>query len=146
MTQPAGPRAYHPDGRAALADICVRTADNGCDSRHLYPDPELMPSIFAAPYVYLEPDLAFVIDDGTGRAVGHIVGDRRHGALRDGVPQAVAAPRSGPIPGTGRPAAHPQRGNDRPSARPGAVIVPELAAHPAHLHIDLLPAWQRKGL
>jgi GNAT superfamily N-acetyltransferase len=28
---------------------------------------------------------------------------------------------------------------------PERMIVPEVAAHPAHLHIDLLPAWQRKG-
>ncbi|OKK12920.1 hypothetical protein AMK09_29530 [Streptomyces sp. CB02488] len=53
MTSRTGPRPYRPDDRAALADICVRTADNGGDSSHLYPDPELMPSIFAAPYAYL---------------------------------------------------------------------------------------------
>lgn len=25
------------------------------------------------------------------------------------------------------------------------MIVPEVAAYPAHLHIDLLPDWQGKG-
>ncbi|MCZ9343187.1 GNAT family N-acetyltransferase, partial [Streptomyces sp. TRM76130] len=25
------------------------------------------------------------------------------------------------------------------------MVVPELAAHPAHLHIDLLPEWQGRG-
>ncbi|MFE3138396.1 hypothetical protein [Streptomyces scopuliridis] len=60
--------AYRPEDLPALHDICVRTADAGRDSRHLYPDPDLMPSIFAAPYAALEPELTFVLDDGRGRA------------------------------------------------------------------------------
>ncbi|MCX4784845.1 MULTISPECIES: GNAT family N-acetyltransferase [unclassified Streptomyces] len=145
MTQPAGPRAYHPDDRAALADICVRTADNGGDSRHLYPDPELMPSIFAAPYAYLEPDLAFVIDDGTGRAVGYILGTadterfvtefrkRWLPLVADRFPEPDGPPRT------------PSEEMTVLLHAPERMIVPELAAHPAHLHIDLLPEWQRKG-
>ncbi|MFD4761115.1 GNAT family N-acetyltransferase [Streptomyces sp. NPDC058439] len=145
MTQPAGPRAYHPDDRATLADICVRTADNGGDSRHLYPDPELMPSIFAAPYAYLEPDLAFVIDDGTGRAVGYILGTadtarfvtefrkRWLPLVADRFPEPDGPPRT------------PSEEMTVLLHAPERMIVPELAAHPAHLHIDLLPGWQRKG-
>jgi hypothetical protein len=49
-------RPYRSADRAAVFDICVRTADAGGDSRETYPDPELMPSIFAAPYLHLEPD------------------------------------------------------------------------------------------
>lgn len=145
MTKPAGLRAYHPDDRAALADICVRTADNGGDSRHLFPDLDLMPSIFAAPYAYLEPDLTFVIDDGTGRAVGYILGTadtpRFVAAFRkqwlplveDRFPQLDGAPRT------------PSEEMVALLHDPERMIVPEMAAHPAHLHIDLLPAWQRRG-
>lgn len=61
-------RPYRPADQEALADICVRTADNGGDSTHLYPDPGLMPAVFAAPYAHLEPELTFVLDDGSGRA------------------------------------------------------------------------------
>lgn len=145
MNEPARSRAYHPDDRAALADICVRTADNGGDSRHLYPDPELVPSIFAAPYAYLEPDLAFVIDDGAGRAVGYILGTadtprfvrefrgRWLPLVRDRFPAPDGTPRT---PGEEMAAL---------LHAPERMILPELADHPAHLHIDLLPAWQRKG-
>jgi GNAT superfamily N-acetyltransferase len=28
---------------------------------------------------------------------------------------------------------------------PERMLLPELAAYPAHLHIDLLPPWQRRG-
>lgn len=66
-------RPYRSDDRAALYDVCVRTATAGGDSRDIYPDLELMPSIFAGPYAELEPDLTFVIDNGE-RAVGYILG------------------------------------------------------------------------
>ncbi|MFD0019633.1 GNAT family N-acetyltransferase [Streptomyces sp. NPDC058382] len=145
MTSLAGLRAYHPDDRDALADICVRTADNGGDSRHLYPDPELMPSIFAAPYAYLEPDLAFVVDDGTGRAVGYILGTadtprfvtefrkRWLPLVEDRYPRPDGAPR-GPVDEMIALLHNPER-----------MVRPELARHPAHLHIDLLPDQQRRG-
>jgi GNAT superfamily N-acetyltransferase len=29
--------------------------------------------------------------------------------------------------------------------RPERMVLPELAGYPAHLHIDLLPAWQGQG-
>lgn len=67
-------RAYRPTDRAAVADVCVSTADEGGDSRARFPDEELMPAIFAEPYCHLDPELAFVLDDGSGRAVGYVVG------------------------------------------------------------------------
>ncbi|MFG2405706.1 GNAT family N-acetyltransferase [Streptomyces brevispora] len=145
MTLRPGTREYHPDDRAALADICVRTADNGGDSRHLYPDPELMPSIFAAPYAYLEPGLAFVIDDGTGRAVGYILGTAD-------TPRFVTEFRTRWLPLVEdrypRPDGAPRGPSDEMIAllhNPERMILPELAGYPAHLHIDLLPEWQRRG-
>ncbi|MGN5631844.1 GNAT family N-acetyltransferase [Streptomyces sp. AC154] len=145
MTSRISPRAYRPDDRAALADICVRTADNGGDSSHLYPDPELMPSLFAAPYAYLEPDLAFVLDDGTGRAVGYILGTAD-------TPRFVTEFRERWLPLVDdrypRPQGEPRGPTDEMIAllhNPERMVLPELADHPAHLHIDLLPDWQRKG-
>ncbi|THA75514.1 GNAT family N-acetyltransferase [Streptomyces sp. A0642] len=145
MTLLPGLRAYRSDDRAALADICVRTADNGGDSRHLYPDLDLMPSIFAAPYAHLEPDLAFVIDDGTGRAVGYILGTAD-------TPRFVTEFRNRWLPLVEdrypRPDGAPRTPADEMIAllhNPERMVLPELADYPAHLHIDLLPDWQRKG-
>lgn len=60
--------SLRPRDRAALYDICVRTGHEGGDARHLYPEaPALLPDIFAGPYAELEPELAFVADDGGGR-------------------------------------------------------------------------------
>ncbi|MFI1658945.1 hypothetical protein ACH4ZU_29175 [Streptomyces sp. NPDC020472] len=51
-------RPYRPSDRTALGEIRVRTAHEGGDASHLHPDPELMPTTFASPYVELEPDFA----------------------------------------------------------------------------------------
>lgn len=140
-------RSYRPRDRAAVFDICVRTADAGGDSRHLYPDSELVPSVFAAPYLELEPELAFVLDDGEGRAVGYVLG------VED-TPRFVKAFRRDWLPVVGE--RFPAPGADVEGRTPSEVmagllhdpermVVPELADHPAHLHIDLLPGWQGQG-
>ncbi|MFB9464309.1 GNAT family N-acetyltransferase [Streptomyces cinereospinus] len=146
-TTPHAPavRPYRPEDRAALDDICVRTAHVGQDSRPHYRDPGIFPATFAAPYVHLEPELAFVLDDGHGRAVGYVLGTAD-------TPRFVAEFRAKWLPlvadaypdPVGEPAT-PDESIVRLLHRPERMIVPELADHPAHLHIDLLPAWQRRG-
>ncbi|MFS8197943.1 GNAT family N-acetyltransferase [Streptomyces sp. CWNU-52B] len=138
-------RPYEPADRAAVADVCVRTADEGGDSRELYPDEELMPSLFAAPYCHLEPELAFVLDDGAGRAVGYVVGtaDTRRFVtnFREGWIPLVAGRYPEPV---GEPRT-PSEEMVRLLHTPERMVLPELADYPAHLHIDLLPGWQRRG-
>ncbi|MQY15631.1 putative acetyltransferase OgpAT [Streptomyces sp. RB5] len=137
-------RPYRPTDRAALSDICVRTADNGGDARHLYEDQELLPTLFATPYATLEPELAFVVDDGE-RAVGYIVGTADTPAFvrrfRDTwLPQVAARfPAPPPEPAT------PTEEMRYLLHNPERMIVPALAGYPAHLHIDLLPSHQRAG-
>ncbi|MFD3731926.1 GNAT family N-acetyltransferase [Streptomyces sp. NPDC058632] len=145
MTSPPSIRPYRREDRPALDDICVRTAHNGRDSRPFYRDPSILPAVFAAPYVHLEPGLAFVLDDGQGRAVGYILGvaDTERFAREFRTEWLPLVADRYPEP-SGPPAAldeetawllhHPER-----------MSVPELAAHPAHLHIDLLPDWQGLG-
>lgn len=103
-----------------------------------------MPSIFAAPYACLEPELAFVVDNGE-RAVGYIVGtadtqafvmayrDRWLPTLIDRYPALTAPPTT------------PSEVMIALMHDPERMIVAELADYPAHLHIDLLPAYQRSG-
>jgi Flp pilus assembly protein TadD len=67
-------RPYRPTDLDDVCDICVRTADAGGDARGIYASDRLMGDLFAAPYVQLEPAHAYVVDDGTGRAVGYIIG------------------------------------------------------------------------
>ncbi|MFJ8846580.1 GNAT family N-acetyltransferase [Streptomyces cyaneofuscatus] len=139
-------RPYRPEDRDALFDICVRTGHEGGDSRHVYPDPELLPNIFAAPYVVLEPELAFVVEDG-GRAVGYIVGTADTASF-------VARYRTEWLPGLADryPAPVQPQSPSTPAEMmtglmhdPERMVLPELDAYPAHLHIDLLPSHQRYG-
>ncbi|MDT0429369.1 GNAT family N-acetyltransferase [Streptomyces salyersiae] len=145
MTQTAHVRSYRPDDREALADICVRTADNGGDSSHLYPDPGLMPALFAAPYAHLEPELTFVLDDGTGRAVGYVLGTADTRRFVDAFRADWIGRVAERFP---EPTGSPGTLAEEMTAllyRPERMVLPELDAFPAHLHIDLLPSWQRRG-
>ncbi|GAA2659823.1 GNAT family N-acetyltransferase [Streptomyces vastus] len=145
MTPTPTVRPYRPADRESLEDICVRTAHNGQDSRPVYANSAIFPTIFAAPYVHLEPELVFVLDNGQGQAVGYILGTadtpRFAEAFRtkwlplvaDRFPEPIGPP-STPDEAMVRLLHHPER-----------MVVPELAAYPAHLHIDLLPEWQGRG-
>jgi ribosomal protein S18 acetylase RimI-like enzyme len=137
-------RPYRPADRAALFDICVRTADAGGDARELYPDHDLMPNIFAAPYAVLEPELAFVVDNGE-RAVGYILGTADTATFvtryrAEWLPTLIARY---PAP-LGEPSDPTDVMLDL-MHRPERMLLPELADYPAHLHIDLLPDYQRAG-
>lgn len=145
MTSSPAIRPYRSEDREALDDICIRTAHNGQDSRPVYADPTIFPTIFAAPYVVLEPELAFVLDDGRGRAVGYILGTAD-------TPRFVEAFRTKWLPLVAdrhpEPAGPPTTPDEQMIPllhHPERMIVPEVAAYPAHLHIDLLPAWQGRG-
>lgn len=145
MIHAAFVRPYHPDDREALADICVRTADNGGDSRQLYPDRELMPALFAAPYAYLEPALAFVLDDGSGRPAGYVLGTADTGRFVEAFREAWLPKVTERFPEPEGPPGTPTEEMIALLYRPERMILPQLQAYPAHLHIDLLPAFQRRG-
>ena len=136
-------RPYRESDRDAVGDICVRTADAGGDSRHLYPDLELMPTIFAWPYTDMEPSLAFVADDGE-RAVGYVVGTADTPSFASRFESEWVPKVSDRYPPVDAPAT-PTENMVWLLHHPRRMIVPELAGYPAHLHIDLLPEYQRSG-
>jgi ribosomal protein S18 acetylase RimI-like enzyme len=137
-------RPYQPTDRDAVYDVCLRTAEAGQDATALYEDPDLVGDVFAGPYAYLEPDFAFVLDDG-GRAVGYVLGApdtaRFADALRTRWLPLVGARNPEP---SGTPV-----GKDQEMAyllhHPEHMVLEDLADYPAHLHIDLLPGYQRSG-
>ncbi|RXZ46163.1 GNAT family N-acetyltransferase [Agromyces binzhouensis] len=142
-------RRYRAADRAAVAEVCLRTAAAGGDATGLYSDDSLMPEVYALPYVEYQPDLAYVVEFD-GRVAGYVLGiaDTQDfiawyarawaPAFRERHP--VAAP-----PSPHRPAYTEAQlvadGGDAERMR-----IPELDAYPAHLHIDLLPELQGRGL
>lgn len=136
-------RPYRPEDRDAVYDVCVRTADAGGDARGIYRDPDLMGDLFAGPYVHLAPELAFVLDDGE-RVVGYAIGTADTVAFAEAF-RREWLPR---VAGRHARAENPSTPDDHMIEllhTPERMVLPELADHPAHLHIDILPEHQRAG-
>ena len=138
-------RPYRPDDLAAVYEVCVRTADAGGDARGIYRDDELMPNLFAGPYLLLDPALAFVLDAEGAGVVGYVLGTADTRAF-------VRAYRDRWIPRLAERYPEPSGEATEPDEvmialhyRPERMILPELASYPAHLHIDLLPPFQGRG-
>jgi len=136
-------RPYRPEDRGAVAEVCVLTGDGGGDSRERWPDPDLLPNVFALPYVDHEPELAFVLDDG-GTAVGYVVGTADTPAFVTWFRKEWLPPLAERYPLPERPTT-PLESLAWVLHNPERMLVPEVADHPAHLHIDLLPAYQGAG-
>ena len=137
-------RPYREGDLAAVYDVCVRTAAAGGDARGAYSSDDLMPDLFAGPYVHLEPDLALVLDDGE-RAVGYVVGTADTAAFVRAY-RRVWIPRLAdryPVPTS--PPRTPEEDLVAMHHRPERMLLPELAPYPAHLHVDLLPSHQGAG-
>jgi ribosomal protein S18 acetylase RimI-like enzyme len=141
-------RPYRPADRAALYEICILTAHNGGDARPHYRDAGILPEIFAGPYAYLEPQFAFVLADERDERdepVGYVLGTADTAAFVERFREEWLPLVSDRYP---PPAGEPADADEvmrRLLHWPERMIVPELAEYPAHLHIDLLPAYQRRG-
>ncbi|WP_040163891.1 GNAT family N-acetyltransferase [Microbacterium gorillae] len=136
-------RGYRPGDRDALTEICLRTADDGGDASALYRYPSLPGDIWAVPYADRDPALAFVVDDGTGTAVGYTVGTDDTIAFADWFRSSWWPSVRGRYDGGG---ARPKDAEALAYADGfGASPSPYAATYPAHLHIDLLPEAQGGG-
>jgi ribosomal protein S18 acetylase RimI-like enzyme len=137
-------RNYHPSDLTALYRICLKTGNSGKDASDLYKNPDLLGHFYAAPYAVLEPDLCFVVIS-EGIPCGYILG------TRDTVPFCERCDTEWfpvlreqyPLP------AEEDTSTDARIIRlihKGHWLNEDLAAYPAHLHIDLLPQIQGQGM
>jgi ribosomal protein S18 acetylase RimI-like enzyme len=147
--EPAAIRPYRPDDLDDLYRVCLQTADNGDDATPLFEDPRLPGHLYAAPYAVFEPSLAFVAEDQAGVG-GYIVGalDSRAFARRlesDWWP-ALRATYPDPAPGLGKALSLPERQARSNIHHPWDMHESLAERYPSHLHIDLLPRLQGRGL
>jgi len=137
-------RPYAEGDLEAVYDVCVRTGDAGGDATGQSIYPRLLGDIYAGPYLFLEPGLAFVLDDGR-RPVGYVLGTADTAAFvrayrERWMPHLAAAyPEPPAVPST------PDEKLLETFHRPEHMVHPGLAGYPAHLHIDILPAFQGHG-
>jgi ribosomal protein S18 acetylase RimI-like enzyme len=138
-------RLTRPDDLDDVYRICLLTADNGQDATPLVRDPKLPGYVWAAPYLKFEPSLAFVAEDAEGVAA-YVLGaldtrafERRlerdwWPGLRPVVPEREHY--LSPLEQVATQDIH------HPWLAPDEVV----ASFPSHLHIDLLPRLQGRGL
>ncbi|KZM33448.1 GNAT family N-acetyltransferase [Oerskovia enterophila] len=137
-------RVTDPAEVECLYDICLRTGADGGDATARYRDPRLLGEVYLGAYLALEPDLAFVVDDGTG-AVGYVIGtaDTREFEARSEREWWPALRERYPLD------SFPEGSEDHGlvaqihSRGPAEQAVVDL--YPAHLHVDLLPQAQGGG-
>jgi ribosomal protein S18 acetylase RimI-like enzyme len=137
-------RRYCDSDEAAVYDVCIRTARAGQGVGGRYSNDDLVPDIVAGPYLLLEPQHAYVLDNGE-RAVGYIIGTASTqdfvAAYRD---RWLPRLRDRYQPPSAQPATEEQQRLDA-MFHPERLLRPELVPHPAHLHINLLAGYQGMG-
>ena len=139
-------RPVEPGDLDALYDVCLRTGDAGEDATARFADPRLLGEVYVGPYLLMPHGIGYTaIEEGVPSGyVLAAVDTRRFEAeceaqwwppLRKRYPQQIA---------------------DDPSTDDAEIIAlihrPErptdevVARYPAHLHIDLLPILQGRGV
>ena len=126
----------------ALYNVALVTGDGGADGTHVFDDPRLVGEVFVGPYIHLEPDFAYSVQDaGT---VGYLLGCLDTRSLERRCTQSWW-PRLQSL----YPLDHPRRASDQelvryihnPQPRPEELVL----EFPSHLHIDLVPRAQGHG-
>jgi len=137
-------RRYQPADYDAVSRVCLLTAAAGGDATGMYADDELMPDIWARPYLALESDWAWVVEDG-GVVSGYLLAAPDTRAFVDEY-RAQWLPRfEGRYPRIVSPVTAEEQARAA-GFRPERMLVPEVDEYPAHLHIDLLPRVQGRGV
>lgn len=141
-------RRYAPDDLDAVYEICLKTGDAGNDATHLYDDPLALGHLYVGPYVTLEPELAFVLEDNAGvcgYGLAALDSESFYARFVDQwlpkVTEAIPKPKADPA--TWSPTERLYHLMHHPS-----IELPEaLSSYPSHLHLDLLPRaqGQRQG-
>lgn len=145
-------RPYRPADRAALYDICMRTANAGGDARGLHSSETLVPDIYVGPYLEYAPELATVVVDDAGTVLGYVIAvadtaDYVRWYRESWLPRFAAE--YAPNNDAGQPASGAsanERAIIKTGLRPDKMLIAELSAYPAHLHINLMPETQGQGL
>lgn len=137
-------RSWRPPDADAVYRICLATGDSGQPAAGIVRDPELVPLIFAQPYLLLQPEFVFVAEMG-GTVVGYVVAaaDTTEFYARWQLEWSPRFAASRPVPREARDADGQLR---EFLHRPRLMLPGRLPDYPSHLHINLLPQARRRGL
>ncbi|CUS15341.1 unnamed protein product [Tuber aestivum] len=154
-------REYRKGDFGDIVEICKLTAHPS-----IHPSADILPYIYAVPYVKLEPAHAFVLDAGSSdnasgrRVVGYIIGtpdtntfvERYKREYLPTLPPAIAnttADTSAAVQADDGDGDELRRMFGRILLNPEDMLHSAtshfIPRYPAHLHIDILPEFQGKG-
>lgn len=138
-------RPYRLDDYEAVGRVCVLTGDSGKDASGKFFSDELLPALYAYPYVLFAPEMARVVELD-GEVVGYIVG----------VPNVREfstwwkrewTPRFQEMFSQEQTWNEAEKSLIRKGLDPDAeYLAPFREEFPADFHIDMLPAAQGRGL
>ena len=140
-------RPVEPRDIDSLYAISLATGDGGGDASALYRDGRMLGRIYSAPYAQLSPQTAFVAEDEDGVG-GYIVGALDTAAFQQRLEQewwpALREIYADPVGDAAEWDADQRRCFmiHHPSSTPEAVV----SVYPAHIHMNLLPRLQGRGV
>jgi ribosomal protein S18 acetylase RimI-like enzyme len=140
-------RRAQPKDRAAAYRVCLLTGDSGRDATHLHQDPDALGNVYVGAYLAFEPDFAFVLEDAEGvcgYTLGALDSRRFYQRYRETWLPPLRAQR--PAPQGDRAAWTRDQQLWHLYHQPDIFLPAEEAVHPSHLHIDLLPRAQGRGI
>ena len=139
-------RPCTPQDSDAVYEVCLKTGDAGQDATHLFEYRKAPGHLYAAPYLVLEPDLAFVLEDEQG-VCGYILGALDTLDFQKRYLDKWLPPLQEKYPDPTGDEAHWSKTQKihhlihHPDLGPPQI----LRSYPSHLHIDLLPRAQGQG-
>jgi GNAT superfamily N-acetyltransferase len=128
--------------------VCLKTGDYGKDGEPFYrEDPDALGRIFVGPYLKFEPDLSLILEDTQG-ICGYAFAafdsreffDRYEREWRPQLTAKFPKPTGNPATWTRAQMVHSWYHN------PDYFTPEPYADYPSHMHIDLLPRAQSRGL
>ena len=123
--------------------VCLRTGRSGADASDLHDDPDLMGHVWAGAYLVHPDAVTRVVHDDQGVA-GYAVGVPDTAAFEQWLEHVWLPPLRERYPrGSGTTTG--DRALVEQLHRTPGTDAGLLAAHPAHLHVDLLPRLQGRG-
>jgi ribosomal protein S18 acetylase RimI-like enzyme len=146
---PAYLREYRSADLNDMYRVCLQTADNGGDGTALFRDPRLPGDTYAVPYAIFEPSLALVAA-AAGRVSGYVVAalDSSEFGRRLAREWWPAMRLRHPEPPS--EVAHGLSVQERRALsnihQPRGLAEDLLSRYPSHLHFNLLPPLQGRGV
>jgi ribosomal protein S18 acetylase RimI-like enzyme len=139
-------RPVEPADLEALYEVGLRTGDAGEDATALFDDRRLLGEVYVGPYVMLVGGFGFTVLDDDGLLAGYVLAALDTRAFEREAEERWWPPLRERYP---VPTVDPSTADEEMIAlihRPELASDEVVAEYPAHLHLDLLPHVQGKGV